>query len=244
MKLESKNRVYKLTKGAPLSCVIPSRSNKHKPLLYWDDNNQVNRPLRYARNQKSPFEDEQDGEAIIEPIIFESGMLQVPKNNPILQQFLHYHPLNGKKFMEVDKEKDAEAEVNKIVAEIDAAAAARNMSIEELEAMARVVLDVDVSTMQNSELKRAVLVFARTNPADFMDAISDPGSQMKATIKQFFEERLLTVRNKNRDVFFNLASNKKRLAVVPFGVDYIEYLLDWFKTEDGSEQYEYLLKQL
>jgi len=35
-----------------------------------------NRPLRYARNQKSPFEDEQDGNVILEPIVFEDGMLE------------------------------------------------------------------------------------------------------------------------------------------------------------------------
>ncbi|NCX26843.1 MAG: GNAT family N-acetyltransferase, partial [Burkholderiaceae bacterium] len=33
----------------------------------------TNRALRYARNQKSPFEDEQDGNFILEPIVFENG---------------------------------------------------------------------------------------------------------------------------------------------------------------------------
>ena len=108
MKLEIKNRVYKLTRNkAPLSCIIPSRSSKRSPLLYFDESQGINRALRYAVNQKSCFEDEQDGNVVVTPIIFEDGLLRVPKNNPVLQQFLHYHPLNGKKFEEVVVEKDA-----------------------------------------------------------------------------------------------------------------------------------------
>ena len=100
MKLEIKDRVYKLTRNkAPLSCIIPSRHSQRSPLLYFDEDKGYNRALRYARNQKSCFEDEQDGSAIVEPIIFEEGMLRVPKNNPVLQAFLHYHPLNGRSLL-------------------------------------------------------------------------------------------------------------------------------------------------
>ena len=45
-------------KTPPLSFMLASRHTRRKPLLYFDGTS--NRPLRYARNQKSPFEDEQD----------------------------------------------------------------------------------------------------------------------------------------------------------------------------------------
>ena len=62
MNFELKDRVYKLTKDrTPLSCMIPSRNNSRNPLLYFDEAKGYNRALRYARNQKSCFEDEQDG---------------------------------------------------------------------------------------------------------------------------------------------------------------------------------------
>jgi hypothetical protein len=110
----SSNKIYKLKgEAAPLSYTLPSRNTKRYPLLWFDETNNVNRPLRYAINQKSPFEDEQDGNAIVEPIIFENGFLSVPKNNPALQQFMHYHPLNGLTFIEVDNERDAEKEVDR-----------------------------------------------------------------------------------------------------------------------------------
>ena len=35
-----------------------------------------------------------------------------PRTNPVLQEFLHYHPMNGSKFVEVNTEKDAQKEMD------------------------------------------------------------------------------------------------------------------------------------
>jgi hypothetical protein len=245
MNFELKDRVYKLTKDrTPLSCMIPSRNNSRNPLLYFDEEKGYNRALRYARNQKSCFEDEQDGSAIVEPIIFEDGMLRVPKNNPVLQQFLHYHPLNGKKFVEVDYSKDASKEVEKLTAEVDALIEAKSLSLEQLENVGRVLFSRDVSAISTDELRRDVLVFAKTNPQTFLRTISDPSLKLQSTIQKFFDDRLLGLRNQGRDVHFNLKGNKKRMTTIPFGVDPIEYLSDWFKTDDGVEVLQFLEKQL
>ena len=68
------DKAYKLTRNAaPLPFMLPTRHNRRNPLLHFDEETRTNRPLRYARNQNSPFEDEQDGNAIVEPIIFEDG---------------------------------------------------------------------------------------------------------------------------------------------------------------------------
>ena len=86
-KLTFVNKTYKLTKDkAPLSYSIPSRNTKRKSLLWFDEETGVNRALRYSRNQKSIFEDEQDENVILEPIVFEDGLLFVPKENQILQK--------------------------------------------------------------------------------------------------------------------------------------------------------------
>ena len=55
-------------------------THRRFPLLWFDEEKGENRALRYARNQKSPFEDEQDGNAIVEPVIFEDGFLRVPRS--------------------------------------------------------------------------------------------------------------------------------------------------------------------
>ena len=97
------DKTYKLKRdAAPLSFMLASRHTKRYPLLWFDENTGENRALRYSRNQKSVFEDEQDGNAILEPIIFEDGFLNVPKNNQVLQKFLTLHPQNGIKFEEVN----------------------------------------------------------------------------------------------------------------------------------------------
>jgi len=75
MKIELKTRVYKLTRNKrPLSFIIPSRNSRKQPLLYFDEDKGYNRELRYASNQQSCFVDEQDGNVIVKPIIFEDGM--------------------------------------------------------------------------------------------------------------------------------------------------------------------------
>jgi len=245
MKLELKDRVYKLTRNrAPLSCIIPSRNSPRSPLLYFDEEKGYNRALRYAKNQKSCFEDEQDGTAIIEPVIFEDGMLRVPKSNPVLQEFLHYHPMNGKRFIEVDYGKDAAQEIEKLNVEVDALIEAKSLSLDELENIGRVLFSKDVTLITTEELKRDVLVFAKRNPQMFLRALSDPSLKLQSTIQRFFDERLLSFRNKKRDVYFNLEGNKKRMTTIPFGIDPIEYLSDWFKTDDGVDVLQFLEKQL
>ena len=245
MKSELKNKAYKLTRNAaPLSFMIPARNSARTPLLYFDEEKGYNRPLRYARNQKSPFEDEQDGNAIVEPIIFEDGMLTVPKTNPVLQEFLKYHPMNGKKFVEINKTKDAQEEYDYMTTEVDALIEARSMSIDQMEVIARVIFNKDVSLISTSELKRDVLVFAKTNPEMFMRAVNDPSLKLQSNVQRFFDNSLLSFRNHKRDVHYNLPNNKKRMAIIPFEADPMEYLSEWFKSDEGVEVLQFLEKQL
>ena len=51
-----KDKSYKLKKDvAPLSYMLPSRNSRRVPLLYFDTESGVNKPLRYAVNQKNTF---------------------------------------------------------------------------------------------------------------------------------------------------------------------------------------------
>ena len=156
------DKVYRLTKDkAPLSYTIPSRHTKRKSLLYFDESTGVNRAIRYAKNQKSIFEEEQDGNVILEPIIFEDGFLRVSKQNQILQQFLAFHPANGKEFVEVDKEADASVEVDNLDLALEAQILAKDLDVEMLETIARVVIGLNIEKMTSAELKRDVRVFAK-----------------------------------------------------------------------------------
>ena len=213
-------------------------------MLYFDESQGINRALRYAVNQKSCFEDEQDGNVVVTPIIFEDGLLRVPKNNPVLQQFLHYHPLNGKKFEEVVVEKDAQKDLDVMTMQVDALVEAKSLSLEQMENIARVLFNTDIGKLSSAELKRDILVFAKNNPTVFLNAINDPELKLLSTVQKFFDNKVLSFRNKKRDVHYNLEGNKKRLVAIPFGENPIEFLASWFKSDDGLDVLDFLEKQI
>jgi hypothetical protein len=234
------DKVYRLMNGNPLSYTLASRNHPRFPLMWFDEKNNVNRALRYASNQKSPFEDEQDGNAMIEPIIFEDGFLRVPKNNPVLQQFLHYHPLNGLIFAEVDKEKDAVAEVDDLNLEIEALVEARQLSIDQIETLTRVMFGKDPSTISTAELKRDLLVFAKNEPREFLNILNDPELKYQAKIRLFFENKLLILRNNDKEVWFNTSTNKKKMLSVPFGEDPFAMVGHYLQTDEGIDSLKML----
>lgn len=234
------DKVYRLTIGSPLSYSLASRNHPRFPLMWYDEKKNENRALRYAINQKSPFEDEQDGNAIIEPIMFEDGFLSVPRTNPALQAFLHYHPLNGRIFVEVDEEKDAASEVEDLDVEIDALVEARKLSLEQIETLTRVMFGKDPSTISTAELKRDILVFAKNDPRGFLATLNDPELQYQAKIRLFFEEKLLGLRNNDREVWFNTPTNRKKMISIPYGEDPYEVAGHFLSSDEGIDSLKML----
>ena len=232
------DKLYKLSRDvAPLSYILPSRNSHRHPLMYFDGT--TNRALRYSPNQKTPFEDEQDKNVILEPIIFEDGFLKVPKTNPVLQWFLEIHPDNGKKFEVVDNEKDAETELEVMNYEVDALIAAKQLGLSELERIGRVILGRDVTKMSTAELKRDVLVYARRNPKEFLNTLNDPMTNMSATVALMFDKGLLGYRA-GKDVHFNLPNNKKRMLTVPYGEDRDYIVASYLQSDEGLETFKLL----
>jgi len=248
MKKEKKvyvNKVYKLTKNvAPLCYMLATRHTKRKNLLYFDEETGTNRSLRYARNQKSIFEDEQDGNAILEPIVFEDGMLMVNKENQILQTFLDFHPGNGGVFHEVNTEKDAQVEMESINFKLDAQVAARNLSVHKLETISRVLIGAKADKMTTAELKRDMMVFSRKDPQEFLDLVNDPMLDLQDDVVKMFGLNNLVMKNKQRDIYFNLPKNKTKLMTVPYGEDPVYIAASFFRSDEGVETYKLLKKML
>ena len=235
------DKTYKLKSNAtPISFTLPSRNTSRFPLLYFDEENNTNRALRYARNQKSPFEDEQDGNFILEPVIFDDGFLNVSRTNPVLQQFLHYHPMNGSVFVEVDKTVDAAKEVEDLNFEVDALIEARQLSIEQLEVVSRVMFQKDVTNVSTAELRRDVLIYAKKEPRSFLEILNDPLLKLQSNVQLFFAHNLLQFRNGQREVWFNTKSNKKKMMSIPFGEDPFETVALFLKSDEGIEVLKFL----
>tara|TARA_R110000782_G_scaffold2961_2_gene10927 strand:+ start:57 stop:812 length:756 start_codon:yes stop_codon:yes gene_type:complete len=239
------SKQYRLKREvAPLCFMLNSHHNKRSPLLYFDEETGINKPLRYARNQKSPFEDEQDGNAILEPVVFEDGFLLVDRTNQVLQEFLSYHPGNGMIFEEIDNKKDAaeELEVEELV--LDAQLLARDLDLGMLETVSRVLMGGNADKLSTAELKRDILVYSRNYPIEFIEMLNDPALQMYDDVAQFFASVLLIIKNKNRDVYFNLEKNKTKMLTIPFGEDPNDIVASYFQTDEGVETYKLLKNSL
>lgn len=237
------DKQYRLTQSvSPLSFMIPTKNSKRFPLMYFDDESGVNRALRYASNQKSPYEDEQDGNAILAPVIFEDGFLHVQKQNQVLQQFLSLHPLNGVKFCEVNEAKDAETQVDELMIEADAIVEARKLftDLSQLETISRVLFNKDSSKVSTAELKRDIMVYAKNQPSSFLEVLSDPELKLMATVKQFFDMGLISYRKNKTEVWYSTASNKSKMMNTPFGQDPLDLVVSFFKSNDGLDMLDHL----
>jgi hypothetical protein len=239
--LEPKDRTYILKDGkSPLTYFLSSRDTPRSRLLYYDEETNTNRPLRYARNANSPFQDEQGDNVIIEPIIFEDGTLIVPKNNPVLQEFLHYHPGNGTEFYEFDQERDAQQEIKQMYDVLDAQLIAREMSFEELEPIARLLLGGSIDMMKTSEIRRDMMLYAKRYPQDFMEAVNDPTIKVTSFAARAISDGYLAYRNNKKEIYYNLKDNKKKLLTVPFGEDPVYLLSAYLQSDEGLDLYKFL----
>ena len=241
---ELKDKVYVLKrKTFPISFMLASRNTRNKSLLHFDASKGLNRALRYAVNQKSPFEDEQDGNFILEPIIFEDGLLAVNKYNQVLQQFLALHPDNGILFEEVDTQRDANDQIEVMYSQLDAQLAARDLDINTADALGRVLLGARVDRLTTEELRRDLILYARNHPYEFMNMLNDPELKLNDIAAKALQDGTFVLKNKKRDIFFNLPDNKNKLMGVPFGEDPTKLLVSWLQSNDGLDIYELLSKK-
>lgn len=238
------DKVYVLKrKTFPMSFMLAARNTVRKPLLYFDETTNQNRALRYAINQKSPFIDEQDGNAILDPIVFEDGLLTVGKNNQVLQMFLSLHPDNGILFEEIDTKKDASAQIDWMNIQLDAQLAARTLDLQTKEAIGRILLGTRVDKLSSEELNRDILIHARNNPKEFLDMLNDPELRLQNIAAKAYQDGFFVLKNNRRDIYFNLPDNKKKLMGVPFNEDPIKLLVSYLQSDDGIDLYKMLEKK-
>lgn len=239
-----KFNIYKLLERSnSVSFQLQSRDNKNKRLVWVEPGTKKNHAMRYSRNHDSPFIEHQDDTAILEPIVFENGILTVPETNPALIEFLKIHPDNkangGYKFYVQDLIADAEKEYREIERAADAMQYARTMPIEKMKAIARVHTSADVNTLSEVELKRNIIVLARNSPELFMEYLDNKDLDLNNLAERAFEEGILTFRA-GKDIHFNLADNKKKIITVPIGMEKAEALAQWLITNSGKDFYDYL----
>ena len=236
---EIKNRTYFLKGGKkPLSYIIKSAN-----IYYFDEEKGYERELKYCENQKTCFVDEMLGDQRLSHIIFKSGVLIVPRNKTVLQKFLSlYHPHKDKLYREWQPAKKAASEIDVLEMEIEALNAAQNLDTDMAEAVMRVEAGSKVSEMSSKELKRDLLLYARRNPALFLELVNDENVVLRNFGIRATEMGILKLSSDQR--MFSWGSNDRKLMNVPFDEHPYSALAAWFKTDEGMEIYSNIEKRL
>ena len=238
-KWEVKDRLYNL-KGhkKPISYMLRSSN------IYWFDKEKgYERELKHCENQITPFVDEMQGDQRLAHIIFRDGSLFVPKEKTVLQKLLSiYHPHKDKLYQEYKPEVDAAEDIEILELEADAILMARELDIDLAEAIMRVEKGSEVSKMSSKELKRDLLVFARNNPALFLELAADDNVQLRNFGIKAVELGIIKLSQDQRN--FLWGSNNRPIMTVPFDEHPYTALAHWFKTDEGMEIYSNIEKRL
>lgn len=236
---EIKDRTYFLSENrSPLSYKL-----KTTDIYYFDEEKGYERELKYTSNQRTPFVDEFVGDGRLEHVIFRNGVLTVPKSKTVLQKMLSlYHPQKGVVFHEIMPQKEAASELDFLEFQVEALGIAKELDIDTAEAVMRVELGSKVSKMSSKELRRDLLLFARSNPALFLELTTDENVTLRNFGIKAVEFGIIKLSQDQRT--FIWASNDRKLMTVPYNEHPYSALAAWFKTDEGLEVYKSIEKRL
>ena len=240
---EIKDRLYYLTgRDTPLTLTIPGKHTRKHALLYFDEEIGKQKEIRYATNHDSPFKEEQEGEATMGHIMFRDGDLRVPKEKQNLQKLLSlYHPLRNRLYQEYDPVEEAYDDLEQLDLQTDAAVFAREMDIDQAEAILRVELGSAVSELSSKEIKRDLRLFANRNPALFLDLAQDDNVELRNTAIKATESGIISLSQDQRT--FSWASTNRKLMSVPFDENPYSAMAAYFKTDEGMEVFRSIEKK-
>jgi len=237
-KWEIKDKLYQLSiNESPIAFMVKTRG-----ILWFDEEKGYEREIKYCENQKTVFVDEMKGPERLSRIVFRDGRLFVPKEKQTLQKFLAIHPDMNKKFYEYNPVKEAEDDLDVLEYEIQALTMAQNIDIDHAEAILRTELGNKVSKMTSKELKRDLLLFARSNPELFLELATDENINIRNIGIKAVENGIIILSSDQRT--FKWASNDRKLITVPFDENPYSALAAYFKTDEGVEVFQTVEKRL
>ena len=239
-----KTRIYKM-KGSKartprVFLQAEDRPEGRKRLLYFDEETQRQRAIRYVVNYESPFIDEQDASGYDlrpEHIVFQKGNLIVDAHNVSLQKFLDVHPWNiangGTLFYEYDPEAVAKAEVDNLLLEAEAINLAVTADIATTEAVLRPRIGSKIHEMKTDQLTREILLFAKKEPVLFLEAIKDEQLLLQNVAYTSIDYGICKLADNG--TVFRWVENNSALTSIPFGQNPYQFLAGWFTTDEGLE---------
>ena len=240
---EIKDRIYYLSgTSTPLTLTIPGKHTRKHALSYFDEKTGRQKEIRYATNHDSPFKEEQDGEATMGHIMFRNGDLRVPKEQQNLQKLLSlYHPLRNRIYEEYDPVEEAYDDLELLDLQTDAAVFAREMDIDDAEAILRVEMGTTVNQLSSKEIKRDLRLFANRNPELFLQLAQDENVGLRNIAIKATESNIISLSQDQRT--FSWASTNRKLMSVPFDENPYSAMAAYFKTDEGMEVFRSIEKK-
>ena len=110
------------------------------------------------------------------------------------------------------------------------------------EAIMRVEKGSEVSKMSSKELKRDLLLFAKSNPKLFLELTTDDNVQLRNFGIKATEAGIIKLSQDQRN--FLWSTNDRKIMTVPFDEHPYSALAAWFKTDEGMEIYSNIEKRL
>jgi hypothetical protein len=126
--------------------------------------------------------------------------------------------------------------------QLEAMNAAREMDVDQAEAILRVEIGSKVNKMTSKEIKRDLMLFARSNPELFIDLANDENVQLRNIAIKATEEGIIKLTQDQRT--FLWASNNRKLMTVPFDENPYSAMAAFFKTDEGIEILRSIEKRL
>jgi hypothetical protein len=239
-----KDRTYLLSDShSPLTYTLQCKHSARYPLLWFDKETGNQEEIRYATNQNSALVSQQKGQVTLGHVIFENGVLNVPKEKQNLQKLLSiYHPGLGIKYTEFDPTLEAEDDLDYLEIEMEALNAAFNMEIDNAEAIVRVEVGSRVNKMSSKEIKRDLLLFAKRNPVLFLELANDDNVQLRNIAIRATEQNIIKLSQDHRT--FMWGENDRKLMTVPFDENPYSAMAAFFKTDEGIQIFKSIEKKL
>ena len=215
---------------------------QQRNITVYDKDSDTIRQIRYCPNEPSIFVDEQSENAVRQSIMFSNGRLFVRADQPNLRAFMEAHPSNkangGGVYEEVNKQKEAQVDVDKDFAMAEAVMLVKEKPFEDLLSVAA-SLNFNVDR-QASEIKHDLLMFAKKNPVSFVKMFDNPEVTLKAKIRMAMKYGVVEISKGAA----RWKDSGNLIVSVPAGKDGVDVLLRFLLTDAGAATVEELDRQL
>jgi len=116
------------------------------------------------------------------------------------------------------------------------------MDVDFAEAIMRVEVGSNVAKMSSKEIKRDLLIFARTNPKLFLELANDENVQLRNFAINASDVGIIKLSPDQRH--FMWGSNGRKLMEVPFDENPYSAFAAFLKTDEGVQVYKSIEKKL